>query len=138
MAEGFLAHQKNRALPSGWEVSSAGLAAPEGQPPSYHSVDVMREVGIDISHQRSCMLTAEQVMNADRIFVMTYGHLDTLLMLFPEASEKCFLVRQFLSDDAVFKQEISDPIGQSEDVYRACRDEIREAIPSIIDHLKKI
>ena len=44
---------------------SAGIGAMDGQPPTPHSVRAMRELGVDISMQRSRMLTAELVRSAD-------------------------------------------------------------------------
>jgi protein-tyrosine-phosphatase len=56
---------------------------------------------------------AELVRKADFIFVMTYGHLDSMLLLFPSAAEKTFLLREFETDLPVMEREVSDPIGQS-------------------------
>ena len=44
-----------------YRVISAGLGALEGQPPSAHAVAAVKELGIDISNQRSRMLTPELV-----------------------------------------------------------------------------
>ena len=60
------------------EVESAGIGAVTGQTPSPHAVEVMRELGSDISRLRSKPISAEQIRRADHIFVMTYGHLDSL------------------------------------------------------------
>ncbi len=76
---------------------------------------------------------AETVRRADFIFVMTYGHLDSMLLLFPSAAEKTFLLREFETDLAVMEREVSDPIGQSKETYRECRDQIREALPRLLD-----
>ncbi len=62
------------------EVESAGIGAVTGQTPSPHAVEVMRELGSDISRLRSKPISAEQVRRADHIFVMTYAHLDSLLV----------------------------------------------------------
>ena len=115
------------------EVSSAGIGAGAGQPPSPHAVDVMRELAIDIRHIRSKPLMAELVRKADFIFVMTYGHLDSMLLLFPAAAEKTFLLREFETELPVMEREVSDPIGLSRDVYRRTRDEIRAALPRLLD-----
>ena len=77
------------------EVESAGIGAVTGQTPSPNAVEVMRELGSDISRLRSKPITAEQVRRADQIFVMTYGHLDSLLLLYPSAADKIFLLREF-------------------------------------------
>jgi RpiB/LacA/LacB family sugar-phosphate isomerase len=115
------------------EVSSAGIGAVGGQPPSPYAVEVMGELGIDIRHIRSKPLMADLVRKADFIFVMTYGHLDSMLLLFPAAAEKTFLLREFESELPVMERELFDPIGQSREVYRECRDQIRAALPRLLD-----
>src|SRR5450631_3719321 len=115
------------------EVTSAGIGAIGGQPPSPHSVEVMSELGLDIRNIRSKPLMAELVRRADFIFVMTYGHLDSMLLLFPSAAEKTFLLREFETDLPVMERELTDPIGQSRDVYRECRDQIHAALPRLLD-----
>lgn len=134
MAEGLL---KARLSPEDKiEVLSAGLAAGNGIPPSEHAVAVMKEIDIDISDQTSQPLDESLVQRADFLFVMTFSHLDHILMLYPQASQKTFLVRQFVEEATLLNRDISDPIGQSEEVYRRCRDEIRDALDSILDHVK--
>ncbi len=135
MAEGLLKHELG--VGSDIKVTSAGIAAGEGMPPSTHSVTAMNDLGIDITDQRSCQLTPELVASADYLFVMTYGHLDAILMMYPEAGDKTYLVRHFIEDETLLHRDISDPIGQSEQVYRHCRDEIASAMESIVEFLKK-
>jgi RpiB/LacA/LacB family sugar-phosphate isomerase len=115
------------------EVTSAGIGAVGGQPPSTHSVEVMAELGLNIRNIRSKPLMADLVRKADFIFVMTYGHLDSMLLLFPSAAEKTFLLREFETDLPVMEREVSDPIGQSRETYRNCREQIREALPRLLD-----
>ncbi len=115
------------------EVTSAGIGAVGGQPPSQHGVEVMAELGIDIRNIRSKPLMADVVRKADFIFVMTYGHLDSMLLLFPSVAEKTFLLREFETDLPVMEREVSDPIGQARNVYRECRDQIRAALPRLLD-----
>jgi glycine hydroxymethyltransferase len=115
------------------EVTSAGIGAVGGQPPSPYAVEVMAEIGVDIRNIRSKPLMAEVVRRADFIFVMTYGHLDSMLLLFPSAAEKTFLLREFETDSPVMEREVSDPIGQSRETYRECRDQIRAALPRLLD-----
>ena len=56
MAEGLFRHAvKGRG---DFEVLSAGVGAIDGMPPSEYAVRALRELGIDISHQRSRMLSA--------------------------------------------------------------------------------
>jgi protein-tyrosine-phosphatase len=76
-----------------YRVLSAGLGAMDGQPPSTYAVQAVKELGIDISNQRSRMLTPEMVQQADYIFGMTHSHVDTVTLLYPHAAEKAFLLR---------------------------------------------
>jgi RpiB/LacA/LacB family sugar-phosphate isomerase len=118
------------------EVESAGIGAVTGQTPSPYAVEVMRELGSDISRLRSKPITAEQVRRADQIFVMTYGHLDSLLLLYPSAADKIFLLREFEPGLSPEEREVDDPIGQSCETYRSCRDQIRQAIPHLLEMVR--
>src|SRR6266704_2186481 len=115
-----------------YRVFSAGLGAMEGQPPSHYAVQAVKELGIDISAQRSRMLTPELVHQADFIFGMTHSHIDTVMMLYPFAAEKTFLLREFDETLDFFEKDISDPIGGSYEIYINCRDQIEQGIASLL------
>ena len=86
MAEGFLREMAKEAG-SEIEVGSAGLGAMDEMPPSTNSVMAMEEEGIDISRQRSRMLTPEMVEEYTHIFGLGEGHIETIRAYFPEAQE---------------------------------------------------
>jgi len=130
MAEGIFRHvMKGRR---DIQVMSAGIGAMEGQAPSPYAVQAVKELGIDISKQRSRQLTAELVQEADYIFGMTHSHVDTVLLLYPHAAEKTFLLREFDDTLDIFEKDISDPIGGSYDVYMNTRDQIEQGIASLM------
>ncbi len=114
------------------QVLSAGIGAMDGQAPSAHAVRAVKELGIDISRQRSRMLTPELVQQADYIFGMTHSHVDTVFLLYPQAAEKTFLLREFDDTLDIFEKDISDPIGGSYDVYLNCRDQIEQGIQTLL------
>jgi len=135
MAEGLFRHAvKGRG---DFEVFSAGVGAIDGLPPSEHAVRALRELGIDISRQRSRMLTADLVRRADYIFGMTHSHVDAIMLLYPQAAEKTFLLREF--DDTLdsFENDISDPIGGSLEVYQNCRDQVEQGIASMMKFIEQ-
>src|SRR5881394_2291954 len=135
MAEGIFRHAvKGRG---DFCALSAGVGAIEGQPPSAYAVQALRELGIDISQQRSRMLTAELVSQADYIFGMTHGHVDAINLLYPQAVEKTFLLREFDDTLDVFEKDISDPIGGSLEVYLECRDQIEQGIASMLNFIEQ-
>ena len=130
MAEGIFRHAVQGR--GEYRVLSAGLGAMEGQPPSTYAVQALKELGVDISGQRSHMLTSELVHQADYIFGMTHSHIDTVMMLYPMAAEKTFLLREFDETLDQFEKDISDPIGGSYEVYLNCRDQIEQGIVSLL------
>src|SRR5437867_3438452 len=120
-----------------YRVISAGLGAMHGQPPSTFAVQAVKELGIDISSLRSRMLTAELVQQADYIFGMTHSHVDTVMVLYPQAAEKTFLLREFDDTLDTFEKDISDPIGGSYEVYLNCRDQIEQGIVSLLRFIEQ-
>ncbi|HNQ74062.1 MAG TPA: serine hydroxymethyltransferase [Verrucomicrobiota bacterium] len=130
MAEGLFRHATHGR--SDYRAVSAGLGAVNGQPPSAYSVQAMREIGVDISRQRSQMLTAEMVRQADYILGMTHSHVDSVLLMYPQAAEKTFLLREFDDTLDAFEKDIADPIGGSYDVYVHCRDQIEQGLASLL------
>src|SRR5690348_175806 len=135
MAEGILRHAvKGRG---DYRVASAGLGALENQPASAYAVQALKELGIDISGHRSRMLTPEMVQQADYILGMTHSHIDTVMMLYPVAAEKTFLLREFDETLDQFEKDISDPIGGSYEVYLNARDQIEQGIASILRYLEQ-
>jgi len=135
MAEALFRHATKGS--GKYKAVSAGLGAIDGQPPSPNAVRVMRELGIDISHQRSQMLTGELVQRADYIFGMTHSHVDAVMLMYPSAAEKTFLLREFDETLHEFEKDISDPINGSLDVYLNCRDQIEQGIASMLNFIEQ-
>ncbi len=135
MAEGLF--RKAVEGRSDYRVMSAGLGAVEGQPPTGHAVQAVKELGIDISGQRSRMLTPELVEEADYVFGMTHSHIDTVMLLYPQAAEKTFLLREFDETLEQFEKDISDPIGGSYEVYLNCRDQIEQGLASLVRFIEQ-
>src|SRR5258707_5183126 len=135
MAEGLFRHAvKGR---NDFRVMSAGVGAVEGLPPSEHAVQALRELGIDISRQRSRMLTGELVEQADFIFGMTNSHVDAVTLLYPQAAEKTFLLREFDETLDNYEADIGDPIGGSYEIYVSCRDQIEQGIVGILKFVEQ-
>jgi glycine hydroxymethyltransferase len=120
-----------------FRIFSAGLGAVDGQPPTPHSVRAMGELGVDISAQRSRMLTADLVRQADIILGMTHSHVDTIALLYPVAAEKTFLLREFDETLETYEKDIGDPIGSAYGVYVDCRDQIEQGIASLLKFMEQ-
>jgi len=138
MAAGLLAHAlaaQPEPLKS-LEVRSAGVAAREGEPVSENSITALKRVGINIQNHASQPLTQELVDQALAIFCMTETHRAMIQLQFDPPPENVYLWREFLP--AGEEKEIGDPYGGPLRVYEACRDEMVEAIPSLVAFLRKL
>ncbi len=128
MAEGLLKHMIGPEY--GWEISSAGICAANGDSASPNAVEAMREKGMKISAHRSRHLSPELIKEADMLVVMTCGHRDAIVAIAPESAGKVFLLKSFGIPQSTI--DIYDPVGEALDVYRRVRDEIDAALPDLI------
>lgn len=138
MAELLLQHAL-RAQPEPLKsirVLSAGVAAQEGDRVSENSVLALKKVGLDLSGHRAQPLTPELVRNALAIFCMTESHRSMILLSFDPPPKNVHLFREFMAAPA--DHEIGDPYGGSLKHYEACRDEMVEAIPSLVSFVKSL
>ena len=118
------------------KVGSAGVAARGGEKVSPNSVDALAKVGLRISDHRSRVLTPELAKQADLILCMTESHRAVIGLSLDPVPKHVYLWREFMPKGA--SREIGDPFGGPLAEYEACRDELVEAIPSIIAHLRKL
>ena len=114
-------------------VLSAGVSTYPGQPPSAHAVEVLAELGVDISQHRSRPLSEKIIDEADWIIAMTRSHLDSIIYLFPRAAEKVYLLREF--EPGAASLDVADPIGMGLEAYRAARDIIRNGLPGLMQFI---
>lgn len=118
-------------LGDGWTVSSSGLAAFPGDPAAIYALNVLAEMGIDMSDHRSSRTSPYSVEKAQYVFAMTRDHLDHLWRLFPESKDRILLfsdVSQWVpkcpggfppqSVIGPIEPDIPDPYGLDIGVYR--------------------
>lgn len=108
------------------EVCSRGIMA-TGAGASEESVQVMREMGYDISDHISRRLTQEDIESADLILTMTLNHKRIICTSVPDAKDKVFTLCEY----AGIKGNIDDPYGLGISEYRKCAEKIKEAVNAI-------
>lgn len=123
MAEALAARE------GGWQARSGGVAALAGDRASAHAVDVMGEVGLDISDHRSAPVTEAEMVWADLVLTMTEGHRKILIGQFPEHGHKIHTLCEY-ADCA--SGDIADPFGQDITAYRHARNQIAAAVASLV------
>ena len=111
-------------------VESAGLGALVDQPASEHSVELMRERGLDITGHRARQLTPELVTKSDLILVMEAGHRRVIDANEPTARGKVYRLGEWQDI------EIPDPYRQPREAFEAALDKIDKSIGDWVERLK--
>ena len=119
MAEGMLKQYLPADLRKAVEVRSAGTHAHSGLPAEPNAVQAMKELSVDISGHRSCLVDAEMAGAADSILVMERSHEVFLRHLIPERPNSVHLLGNFGGE--LTSGEIDDPYGSKLEVYRPNR-----------------
>ena len=138
MGEGLLRHalaaeaEPLRSIP----VISAGVAARKGEKVSENSLIALKKVGIDIAKHTSQPLTQEMLDEALLVLCMTETHRAMIQLQADPAPKNLHLFREFMP--AGSDREIADPFGGPLKLYELCRDELVEAIPSIVAHVRRL
>jgi protein-tyrosine-phosphatase len=136
MAAGLLRHalagqpEPLRSL----KVISAGVAARHGERVSENSVIALRKVGIDISQHTSQPLTQDMLNEAAAVICMTESHRAMIQLQAEPPPKHIYLFREFMPQKG--DKEIPDPFGGPLKLYELARDEMVEAIPSLLEFLK--
>jgi len=114
MAEGFLNAMASNQI----RAKSAGNMPAERVNPL--AVQVMKEVGIDISGHKPKMITADMIQDADRVVLMGCG------------GNACPIVPKQVED-----WQIEDPSGKGIEKFREVRDIIKKKVKKLIDEMEK-
>jgi L-threonylcarbamoyladenylate synthase len=134
MAAGIMQQKiKEKGKEGLFQISSAGIAGLPGTGATKEAVEIMAEIGIDISRHRSTRLTDNMLKEADLILVMEEAHRDVILLRMPEAAKKVFLLDAYRNPEP--GREIPDPIGKSTVDYRQARKMIGGALERITGRL---
>jgi protein-tyrosine phosphatase len=116
------------------KVFSAGVSALSGEAVSPNSVTALKKVGLDLSSHRSQPLTQQMLDEALLVLCMTESHRLMIQRQGNPPPRNLFLFREFIPN--VTNLEIPDPYGGALKVYEAARDEMVEAVPSLVEFLK--
>ncbi len=118
------------------KVISAGVAARSGELVSENSVLALKKVGLDITQHRSQPVTQRMLDEALAVICMTESHRALIQVQADPVPRNLFLLREFLPGEV--DREIGDPYGGPLRIYEMTRDEMVEAIPGLVAHLKTL
>ena len=134
MAAGLLRHALS-AQPEplrSVSVLSAGVSARTGEPVSEHSVTALKKVGVDIADHRSRPINQKLLDRAVAVFCMTETHRAMIAATADPVPKHLLLFREFMRED----REVPDPYGGPLALYETARDELVEAVPSVVEFIK--
>jgi protein-tyrosine-phosphatase len=124
-----------RALPESHQKSttvlSAGIHATPGTEAHPRALEAAREFGLLLDQHRSRVLTEEMIANADAVFAMDFQNQAELLIQFPQARDKIFL----LSCYAEGKQRgrtIADPYFGDQDEITRCYAVLQTCVNNLV------
>jgi protein-tyrosine-phosphatase len=126
-----------RGVNGGIPVRSAGVSpyARDGMLASLDARIVLREVGIHLTEESitSTDLRSHRDLLSDSHLVVTMtADQREVVGTFPEAAGRTIVTLRELAGET---GDIKDPVGQGEDRYRACRDEIARCLEQSMDRL---
>lgn len=148
MAEGLLRLKLPSRLQNDVVIKSAGTLGIDGMPAARYSVEIVKEMGGDISQHRSQGLTAELVEEADLILAMTKEHVDYVYENHPQYRENVFLLKRFARAGNETEthgdpedEEIFDPIGSDKETYRDSArmidEELERIMPTLVHFIQE-
>ena len=105
-------------------TGSAGLHAQDGTPASEYAVLACVETGLDISGHSSKSIRDEDFSSVDLFVVMTMAHAQALMAM-------------GVPKNKIYILNVSDPFGGNLQVYRDCRDEIRDRLIILLELIKR-
>jgi protein-tyrosine phosphatase len=110
-------------------VASAGTGAVGGGRASAEAVDVVAQMGLDLSGHETQPVSDSLVRQADAIYTMTQSHRQSILAQWPEAADRTRTLCPS-GDDVV------DPIGGPLDRYQRCARQIEALLKRRIEELE--
>ena len=104
-------------------VDSAGTASYYGIPAAPNTIQVMKELGEDVSMHKGKLVTMDLLKRSDFIYVMEHLHRDIVLNMLPWIGPKVMLLKE--------DENISDPIGRPLEEYRWVSKIIKDQVENI-------
>ncbi|TBR20962.1 low molecular weight protein arginine phosphatase [bacterium] len=113
----------------GWEARSAGMAAERYFPVPGGVKRALADRGTNADGHVPQLVSRELLAWADVVAPMTAGHRDALLEEYPEFTSKTKLFSELAGRG---EADVADPIGQPDEVYRRCRDELASGLDAYL------
>jgi protein-tyrosine phosphatase len=128
MAEALLKRELREQ--DGFTVESAGLGALVGYPASEFSIELMDELGVDITAHRARQIHPDMVREADLVLVMEAGHKRAIDDADATARGKVYRLGEWQDKD------IDDPYRQPKAAFADALEDIELGVASWVEKIK--
>lgn len=108
-------------------VTSAGIGADDGHPPSQGTIRAMAERGFDVRSLRSTYLSRPRALRAWRIYCMEQYQVDHTRSLIPDAAARVML----------FGEEVDDPLGSGQSAYEDVALQLERLLPAVVEDIAR-
>jgi protein-tyrosine phosphatase len=135
-AEGFFTKLVVTKGLDGISADSAGILALPGNSATHMAQRVASEYHVDLSGHKAKSVSKDLVAESDLILVMEKPQEKSLLSLFPEASGKTLLIRNFARFGSR-RRGVADPYGLAYEAYRFCFLDIEDAVTGLVEFLSR-
>lgn len=132
MAEALTKKEAARRGLTGHEFQSAGLNAVPGARVEKYAVEAMSVRGIDIDRRLARQITAQMVLEADVVLVMTRSQANTLMDELPQHSAKVHTIGGYSGIGG----DIKDPYMGSAADYEHIAVQLEEMVFRMLDRLR--
>lgn len=123
MAEGLMKHFLGTN--SGIEIVSRGLMVLLTEPANEMAIEIMSDMGIDISKHHSSPFDEEEIHEDTLILTMTERH--KAVLSGHDLKGQLFTIKEYVGSSG----DVNDPYGGSMEVYKQCYDELEQLIKKI-------
>ncbi len=117
-----------------YQISSAGTIGLEGNLSPPETIEVGKELGVDLTPHRARRLTAELIEASDWILGMELAHCRAALELVPSAAGRIRLLGHFADPGG---GEVPDPYGRAAKAHRRSAEVILTALPGLLESLEE-
>lgn len=113
------------------QILSAGLHAIDGKEAHPWAQEAAMQLGVSLADHRAKPLTMEMVGQADCILVMDFQNKAELMMLYPEAAEKVYMLSAYGEGPWKYR-EIPDPYHQDLERTFACGQQLQICVKNLL------
>ena len=115
-------------------VSSAGTGAIEGVTASEGTRAAARRMGVSMAGFRAKPITRQRIARADLVLTMTDGHKTDILMRWPDATAKTYVLSEYTGSG---RGSVADPVGGPDSAYAKCAADLSAEIERMLPKLER-